>query len=111
MTLLRGNHEVGRSLKFMVEFFAVSFDGLSLFSMYILCSLPGFYEECTRKYGTANVWKYCNDVFDLLSLASVSSFIEAHSIPFSLIFPLLSFFFLLLVSLLFCLSHSSLSLS
>jgi hypothetical protein len=31
----------------------------------------GFYEECMRKYGNANAWKYCVDVFDYLNLAAL----------------------------------------
>ena len=33
----------------------------------------GFYEECMRKYGNANPWKYCVEVFDYLNLAAVST--------------------------------------
>jgi serine/threonine-protein phosphatase 6 catalytic subunit len=31
----------------------------------------GFYEECVKKYGNPNAWKYCTDVFDHLALAAV----------------------------------------
>merc|ERR1719447_1175753 len=31
----------------------------------------GFYDECLRKYGNANVWKYYTDLFDYFPLTSV----------------------------------------
>jgi serine/threonine-protein phosphatase 4 catalytic subunit len=30
----------------------------------------GFYDECLRKFGSVNVWKWCTDIFDLLSLSA-----------------------------------------
>mmetsp|Transcript_3163 Transcript_3163/g.11412 ORF Transcript_3163/g.11412 Transcript_3163/m.11412 type:complete len:310 (-) Transcript_3163:1018-1947(-) len=31
----------------------------------------GFYDECLRKYGTANVWKYFTDLFDYFPLTAL----------------------------------------
>jgi len=31
----------------------------------------GFYDECLRKYGSGNVWLYCTEVFDRISLSAV----------------------------------------
>ncbi|CAD8126217.1 unnamed protein product [Paramecium sonneborni] len=30
-----------------------------------------FIIECQRKYGSANVWRYCTDVFDYLIISAV----------------------------------------
>jgi len=31
----------------------------------------GFYDECLRKYGNANVWKHFTELFDYLPLTAV----------------------------------------
>ena len=35
--------------------------------------LYGFYEECLNIYGHAGIWRQCNEVFDLLPIASIIS--------------------------------------
>lgn len=31
----------------------------------------GFYDECMKKFGSAEVWRHCCEVFDYLSLCAV----------------------------------------
>jgi diadenosine tetraphosphatase ApaH/serine/threonine PP2A family protein phosphatase len=56
--------KVGRSLRRKLAFFK------GMLTLFLLCSY-GFYDECLRKYGNANVWKVFTELFDFLPLTAV----------------------------------------
>lgn len=64
VTILRGNHE---SRQITQVYASVSFRSLRAHPAYSY----GFYDECLRKYGSANVWKYFTDLFDFLPLTAL----------------------------------------
>ncbi|KAG5001767.1 hypothetical protein JHK87_022839 [Glycine soja] len=84
ITILRGNHE-SRQITQVYEPFlliqsisaAITLKLLSFAAGIVShCLLGiyrgyGFYDECLRKYGNANVWKYFTDLFDYLPLTAL----------------------------------------
>ena len=51
----------------------IDHSGVSLFEGELICVdyRYGFYDECLRKYGNANVWKTFTELFDYLPLTAV----------------------------------------
>ena len=42
------------------------------YSNVLICTqVYGFYDECKRKYGSVNVWRYCTEIFHYLSLSAI----------------------------------------
>lgn len=80
ITLLRGNHEsrqITQVYGFYGEYYKSQFK-------YTPCNLCGIFQfiyiciflskdECQTKYGNANAWRYCTKVFDMLTVAAVST--------------------------------------
>lgn len=62
ITILRGNHESRQITQVYAHTLSSSSHGVSRY---------GFYDECLRKYGNSNVWRYFTDLFDYLPLTGL----------------------------------------
>ena len=45
--------------------------GQELIYSHVYIQVYGFYDECKRKYVSVNVWRYCTEIFDYLSLSAI----------------------------------------
>lgn len=74
ITILRGNHESRQITQVYVfrPFPCVSMTAPCTSSQAAASSCRyGFYDECLRKYGNSNVWKYFTDLFDYFPLTGL----------------------------------------
>lgn len=55
----------------MSLFSALQFLWGNVFVFSVYTQVYGFYDECRRKYGSVNVWRYCTEIFDYLSLSAI----------------------------------------
>ena len=96
ITLIRGNHESRQITQVRSSWciaisspvscpagvvpvcVAVQWSGSSVVTAYLV-QVYGFYDECLRKYGSVNVWRYCTDIFDYLRCAALLSGLSAGS--------------------------------
>ncbi|KAM0919560.1 hypothetical protein ACQ4PT_008119 [Festuca glaucescens] len=68
-----GGHVPETNYIFMGDFVDRGFNSLEVLhhSFALKSKVYGFYDECQRKYGNANGWRYCTDVFDYLTLSAI----------------------------------------
>jgi serine/threonine-protein phosphatase 6 catalytic subunit len=71
MTLLRGNHESRQITQARLSWPALAPRQVATLTLLFLRQVYGFFDECQRKYGNANAWRYCTDVFDYLTLSAL----------------------------------------
>jgi hypothetical protein len=69
ITLLRGNHE-SRQITQVLQGVWHAMPAAPCRLCGRLLQVYGFYDECQRKYGNPNAWRYCTEVFDYLTLSA-----------------------------------------